>query len=268
MITLSREIRFALVPQATEFEPKPSNSWAGWPTSLNIVPRLKLLAQIEGDPDPVSGFVCNVAVLDDVLRAIVTEHLIPRWGDAPHRVSGPIMLTEVFRQFQNRWRSPERLVSLTLRISNQLSFTLTSENEDMLQLTQQFEFSAAHRLHCDSMTDQENKDMFGKCNNPNGHGHNYVFDVTVEQGATDVVDLQELQQLVKSSVVDRLDHKNLNEDIDYFQTVNPSVENISVVVFDWIKHSLNEADFGGNLIAVKVFETPKTWAEYRGYSKQ
>ena len=70
--------------------------------------------------------------------------------------------------------------------------------------------------------------------------------------------------MVKSSVIDRLDHKNLNADIEYFQNVNPSVENISVVVFDWIKQCLTETKFNANLIAVKVFETPKTWAEYRG----
>jgi len=264
MITLSREIRFALVPPSTKFESNPSNSWAGWPTTLGVAPHLKLLARIEGEPDPVTGYVCNVAVLDDVLRGIVTEHLIPNWGDAPHRVTGPFLLADVFRQFKERWQSPERLVSLTLRLSDQLSFTLQSESEDMLQLTQQFEFSAAHRLHCDSMTDQENKDMFGKCNNPNGHGHNYVVDVTVAQGNDDAVDLQQLQQLVKSSVIDRLDHKNLNVDIEYFQNVNPSVENISVVVFDWINRCLTDAKFNADLVAVKVFETPKTWAEYRG----
>jgi len=134
----------------------------------------------------------------------------------------------------------------------------------MLQLTQQFEFSAAHRLHCDSMTEQENKDTFGKCNNPNGHGHNYVFDVTVERKTDDEVDLEKLQQLVKSSVIDRLDHKNLNEDIEHFEKVNPSVENISVVIYDWLDRCLTEEKFGGNLIAVKIYETPKTWAEYRG----
>ena len=264
MITLSREIRFALVPPATEFETKASNSWAGWPTTLSIVPHLKLLARIEGNPDPVTGYVCNVAILDDVLRAIVTEHLIPNWGDAPHQISGPFLLAEVFRQFQNRWQSPGQLVSLTLQISNQLSLAIRSENQDMLQLTQQFEFSAAHRLHCDSMTEQENKDTFGKCNNPNGHGHNYVFDVTVERKTDDEVDLEKLQQLVKSSVVDRLDHKNLNEDIEHFEKVNPSVENISVVIYDWLDRCLTEEKFGGNLIAVKIYETPKTWAEYRG----
>ena len=78
------------------------------------------------------------------------------------------------------------------------------------------------------------------------------------------VDLEKLQQLVKSSVIDRLDHKNLNVDIEYFEDANPSVENISVVVFDWINRCLTEAKFGANLVAVKVFETPKTWAEYRG----
>ena len=114
------------------------------------------------------------------------------------------------------------------------------------------------------MTDQENRDTFGKCNNPNGHGHNYVFDVTVEPNTNAATDLEELQQVVKSSVVDKLDHKNLNADIECFQTVNPSVENISMVVFDWLKSGFSEANFGANLVAVKVFETPKTWAEYRG----
>lgn len=264
MIKLSREIRFALVPSATEFERKPSNSWAGWPVTTSIVPQLKLLAQIEGTPDPVTGYVCNVADLDAVLRSIVTEHLIPQHGDAPHLISGPFLLAEVFQQFQKRWQSPERIVSLSLRLSDQLSFTLEPENADMLQMTQQFEFSAAHRLHCDSMTDQENQDTFGKCNNPAGHGHNYVFDVTIEQGVGNAIDLERLQQLVKASVVDRLDHKNLNEDVEYFRQVNPSVENISIVVFNWIKTSLAESNFGGNLVSVKVYETPKTWAEFSG----
>lgn len=264
MILLSREIRFALVPQATEFERKPSNSWAGWPTTLSIVPHLKLQARVQGIPDPVTGYVCNVALLDDVLRAIVTEHLIPKWGDAPHQTSGPSLLLEVLHQFQNRWKSAEQLVSLTLRLSEQLSFTLMPENENMLQLTQQFEFSAAHRLHCKSMTEQENRNTFGKCNNPNGHGHNYVFDVTVEPNSGAVPDLEALQQIVKLSVVDKIDHKNLNADIEHFQTVNPSVENIAIVVFDWLKSGLSNANFEANLIAVKVFETPKTWAEYRG----
>ncbi len=263
MIVLSREIRFALVPKATKIETRPSNSWAGWPSTISIAPHLKLQVKIQGNPDPVTGYVCNVAILDEILRGIVNDHLIPNWGDAPHQASGPSLLLEVFQQFQAQWKSPEKLVALTLRFSDQLSFTLIPENEDMLQLTQQFEFSAAHRLHCNSMTEQENRDTFGKCNNPNGHGHNYVFDVTVESQSEAATDLEGLQQVVKSSVVDRLDHKNLNADIEHFKTVNPSVENIAVAVFDWLKSGLSEANFGAKLVAVKVFETPKTWAEYR-----
>jgi len=84
------------------------------------------------------------------------------------------------------------------------------------------------------------------------------------KGTDDAIDLEKLQQLVKSSVIDQLDHKNLNADIEHFENVNPSVENISVVVFDWINRCLADAKFNANLIAVKVYETPKTWAEYRG----
>ncbi len=232
-----------------------------------VVPQLKLLAVIEGTPDPQTGYLCNVAELDGILREIVTEHLIPVYGDAGgntgHPISAPFLLIEVYQQFQQRWRSPQRMTALVLRISDQLSWTLNPKSAPMLQLTQQFEFSAAHRLHCDSMTIQENKDTFGKCNNPNGHGHNYVFDVTVEQTGDAGMDLEQLQRLVKAAVIDRLDHKHLNEDVPYFAKVNPSVENIAVLVFDWIKVAFTESGLGGDLVAVKVFETPKTWAEYR-----
>ena len=129
-------------------------------------------------------------------------------------------------------------------------------------------FNAAHRLHNPNWSEEKNKEVFGKCNNANYHGHNYELEVKVvgevnpETGY--LMDLKDLKDIIEEHVEDKLDHKNLNVDIEYFQDVNPSVENISVVVFDWIKNSLAEAKFDANLVAVKVFETPKTWAEYRG----
>ena len=169
-------------------------------------------------------------------------------------------------QFRQRWSLPQTPGRLTLELSDRLSYAIDLECPDMIELTQQFEFSAAHRLHCPSMSDEENVATFGKCNNLNGHGHNYVVEVTIgnsadyvkEKGA--VAPLEEFQSTVKTLVIDRLDHKHLNEDVEYFAEINPSVENISIAIFSWLKGSVGAAE----LVAVKVYETPKTWAEYRG----
>ena len=141
---------------------------------------------------------------------------------------------------------------------------MSSSELPTIQLTQQFEFSAAHRLHCGDLTDDENKKLFGKCNNPAGHGHNYVFEVTVsrqlESRLGQVIPLEQFESTVKRLVVDRLDHKHLNHDVDYFAAVNPSVENIVYAIYQWLDGQFGEA----TLERVKVFETPKTSAEYSG----
>jgi 6-pyruvoyltetrahydropterin/6-carboxytetrahydropterin synthase len=260
MIQLSREIRFALLPTGVTYPLNISNSWAGWPTSNLVVPRLKLRAVIEGEPDSVTGYVCNITVLDDLLRQVVTDSLLPKFGD--ERATGETMVRHTFDEVNKRWPLADRLLRIELYLSPQLSYSINTGTDTMVQMTQQFEFSAAHRLHCDSLTDQENRDTFGKCNNPHGHGHNYVVEVSVAGeigGSGSVVDLNQFQDVVKAEIVDRLDHKHLNHDVPYFADVNPSVENIAIAIYGWL-----DGKVGAELRSVKVFETPKTWAEYCG----
>lgn len=137
----------------------------------------------------------------------------------------------------------------------------------MVTLTQQFEFSAAHRLHCPELSEAENRATFGKCNNPNGHGHNYIMEVTVS-GRPDsrtqvLIPLPRLETLVRELVVDILDHTHLNQDTAQFRTVNPSVENIARVIWGMLDGRLSPA----TLANVRVYETPKTWADYAGESR-
>jgi len=110
------------------------------------------------------------------------------------------------------------------------------------------------------MSDEENAATFGKCNNPAGHGHNYVVEVSV--AGEDSIGTARLAEIVNRNVIDPLDHKNLNEDIEYFSNVNPSVENICTAVFGWLKNDIESA--GSKLTEVKIYETPKTWASFRG----
>ena len=134
----------------------------------------------------------------------------------------------------------------------------------MILLTQQFEFSASHRLHCPELSDEQNRQTFGKCNNPHGHGHNYLLEVTVA-GTPDprtgaVLPLPAFEQLVKERVIDRLDHKHLNTDTQEFREVNPSVENIARIIWNLLQDRVAPA----RLHRVRVWETAKTSAEYAG----
>ena len=256
MIKLSREIRFALT---SDYQDSITNSWCGWPSSNRIVPRLTLKCVVSGQPDSQTGYICNVKVLDDLLRGIVTKHLIPNFADQ----TAESMLLTIDRLVKEDWQSVSKIEEVSLHLSPFLSYKISAEHESMVCLTQQFEFSAAHRLHCDDFSEEENQKLFGKCNNPEGHGHNYVVEVTVaaaqdEMTNQQVIALHEFESIVKREIIDRLDHKHLNRDVDYFADINPSVENIVVAVWKWLDGKFGDV----KLKKVKVFETPKTWAEF------
>lgn len=114
--------------------------------------------------------------------------------------------------------------------------------------------SASHRLHCDSLTAEENRAAYGKCNNPHGHGHNYVVEVLiggdVEQASGMVINLVDLDEAVKAHVIDRFDHTNLNLD-PLFASQVPTTENLCRAIFGLLKNSLRS----GDLEYVRVEET-------------
>ena len=134
----------------------------------------------------------------------------------------------------------------------------------MIRLSQKFEFSASHRLHSPNLSAEENRQCFGKCNNPLGHGHNYEVQVTLAARDTDasgsLAKLPQFESIVSRVVIDRFDHKNLNEEVDEFRELIPTVENIAMVIFRLLKPHLTHG--ATKLAAVTVWETPKTWCEY------
>jgi len=123
-------------------------------------------------------------------------------------------------------------------------------------------FNAAHRIHNPALSDADNARIYGKCNNPNYHGHNYELTVRVS-GAVDpvigyVMDLGELSAIVKKQVLDRLDHKNLNLDVPEFKNVNPTAENIAIVV-----HGLLRPHLPAHLdVHVILAETPRNIVQF------
>lgn len=131
-------------------------------------------------------------------------------------------------------------------------------------LRETFEFAASHRLHLSHRSDGENRALFGKCNNPNGHGHNYRIAVSVEVPAEQSADARpgfaELERIVESEIMARFDHKHLNLDCPEFAMTNPSVENIARISFEVLSEPFAAA--GGRLRDVEVWETEKTSCRY------
>jgi 6-pyruvoyltetrahydropterin/6-carboxytetrahydropterin synthase len=123
-------------------------------------------------------------------------------------------------------------------------------------------FNAAHRMHNPSWSDEKNKAVFGLCNNPNYHGHNYELEVKVS-GEVDpetgyLIDLGILRDIIKKEVEERFDHKNLNLDTEEFKTRIPSAENICYVIWSLIRNRLDSKYD----LAVRLYETPRNFVEY------
>lgn len=133
----------------------------------------------------------------------------------------------------------------------------------MVHLSQKFEFSATHRLHSPGLSEADNQRIYGKCNNPHGHGHNYEVQVTLKgipDASGSLIDVPEFERIVASTVIDRFDHKNLNVELPDFRELVPTVENIAMTIYRLLKPRLEQDR--SQLAAVTVWETPKTWCEY------
>jgi 6-pyruvoyltetrahydropterin/6-carboxytetrahydropterin synthase len=267
MIHLTREVRFSIDRDwagRVAFDRPVTNSWGGWPSAVGLVPYLRLRATVAGEPDPRTGYLCNISVLDDLLRRQAipyTAEVLRRHG---WRMSAERLLVDLWGQVRGQVRAPVLLARLELLVTPTLCYAIERKDPEMVRLTQQFEFSAAHRLHCPQLSDEENRRTFGKCNNPHGHGHNYLVEVTVAGVPSDqsgaLLALPAFEQIVKEQAIDRLDHRHLNEDVPEFRDLNPSVENIARVIWAMLDPHVAPA----RLHSVRVWETPKTWAEYAG----
>jgi 6-pyruvoyltetrahydropterin/6-carboxytetrahydropterin synthase len=131
-------------------------------------------------------------------------------------------------------------------------------------VTKRLHFNAAHRVHNPQLSDEENTRLFGKCNNPNWHGHNYMLDVSVagqiDQRTGYVFDLGALKRIVEEVVVSKVDHRNLNLEVDFMRDVIPTSENIIVAFWKQIAPRVAPA----RLTRLVLWETPHNYVEYTG----
>lgn len=146
-------------------------------------------------------------------------------------------------------------------------------NEPFVEITRREEFSAAHRLHDPEISDEENRRLYGVCNNPRGHGHNYAFEVTVRGPVAArtgmVMDLNRLMVLLREEIVAEVDHKHLNHDVEWLAGINPTAENVAVAFWKRIERGLersaaSQAAVRRRLHRIRLYESRNNFVDYFG----
>jgi 6-pyruvoyltetrahydropterin/6-carboxytetrahydropterin synthase len=228
-------------------------------------------ATVSGPVIPRHGMVVNLTAMKEQLRREVVETLAGRRLDgtegAPDLPSAEALAHGIWELLGGRLGGlPLERVRLVGTPSPVVEWT-----GDRMHVTRVFEFSASHRLHSPQLSDAENRALFGKCNNPAGHGHNYVLEVTVrgEPGAAgELLPAAEFDRVVGEEVVEVWDHRNLNEDVTDFDGLNPTAEEIARRAWRRLAGPLlraaEAAGTDARLWRVKLRETERNHVEYFG----
>ncbi len=243
------------------------NTFAARPPMRGLGRYYELDVTCRGEADQQTGYFINIKHIDQAVHG----HALPCIRHALFGTEGsayaPVgrLMREMLTGLQPALRGS--VAQLTLRLTPTYSITLGSYDMDHVLIRQRYEFSAAHRLHVPSLSDQENRDVFGKCNNPAGHGHNYRVEAAVRlpidpDGRT--ADVDQIDAIVNRHAIELLDHKHLNTDVPQFAGLNPSVENIVKVIWDMLADKFDGLGDGACLDELKVWETSKTVCTYRG----
>ncbi len=268
VVHLTREATFSAahacrVPGASEEENRRLFGPAGRVHGHNYRCRLTL----KGPLDPSTGMVVNLTTVKEALEQAL-ERFQNAWIDRDHPAfAARVSTTEnlalyLWQDLAARLRGMD-LVRIQVAESPTLQSEYTGMPDRTVFVTRAYDFSAAHRLHSKCLSDEENRRVFGKCNNPAGHGHNYGLEVTL-QGRVDertgtAVDLGRLDAVVEERVLKVLDHRNLNQDLPEFAALNPTSEHLAQVIWGWL-----EPELGPALYRVRLQETARNVFEVYG----
>jgi len=264
MHTLSRQVRFSLDPFSDQ-QMQGFNSYASRPCGSGLSIYFSLWVDLASELDRDTGFVVNVSEIDQVVRREVVslfENMIHETFQS-RQTPTLISLARVLKQSWVTIREsfqPKTVTQLSLELNPFRRITIQSDEAKMFIVSEKFEFSAMHQLWNDKFDDEKNFEVFGKCANPAGHGHNYILEVSVEKTAESQGDgwHSEFEKDVKEHFLDLVDHKNLNLDVAEFESLNPTVENLSFLAWQKLEKKLKNA----KLHKVVVWENDRTYCSY------
>jgi 6-pyruvoyltetrahydropterin/6-carboxytetrahydropterin synthase len=237
---------------------------------------------VSGEIQPESGIVVNITDIDKLLKSEVISKLDGKFLNREveyfkeHSTTTENIAQFVNNSLANKLPTNSRIVSVRVDESETLWSAIyhhfpsnfdKNDRTQMTQLTRKYDFSAAHRLHSPSLSDEQNVEVFGKCNHPNFHGHNYEIEISLS-GTPDnksgmLFDISQLDKIVDENILKPMDHRNLNLDIEEFEHSNPTSEMLAVVIWNRLsKHLPTQGD--PKLAKVLVRETARNEFEYFG----
>ena len=265
MHKLARKVRFSINP----FLPKDScgfNSFVSKPAGEGLSIFFELSVMLVGEVEATTGFVANVINIDKNVREYVVP-IFARRVRSDFRQGKHVGFPEITELLKSAWGQladkfgTARLSELSLALNPFRKVMVDCEDCKMIYFSEKFEFAATHKLWNRNFSAERNLEVFGRCANPAGHGHNYVVEVTVKTPAgKDSFHIGEFERIVNDEVIKLLDHKNLNADLAEFSKTNPTVENIAAFAWEQIVGKFGKAV----LHCVTVWETDKTYCSYCG----
>jgi 6-pyruvoyltetrahydropterin/6-carboxytetrahydropterin synthase len=261
MHLLTRTVRLCMLPPGAPAGTK--NTYAGTPSLTAMGAFYAFDISVRGSPDAQTGYLRDIKVIDRAAHAVLLPGVQVAYADAT--TTPALTLAKLLAPLDAALGGG--LSRVRWHLSPFFSMEMHMDQTSHVTLREKFDFAAAHRLHVPSRSDAENREMFGKCNNPHGHGHNYQFEPAVRVAAgTSANAVAMIESLAQSVILDRFDHKHLNEDTPEFDPrrggVNPSVENIAKVFFELLEPHV--ANAGAQLLHITVWETDRTSATYPG----
>ena len=266
-----RNVRFSINP----FLPSDSegfNSFVSKPAGEGLSVFFELSVELSGNVEADTGFVVNVIDIDKNVR----EYAVPIFAKCmreDYQQSKHIGLLEIAELLRLAWENltdkfgTAKLSKLSIKLNPFRKVEIESKDTKMFYFSEKFEFAATHKLWNEQFGDERNFEIFGKCANPTGHGHNYIVEVTIrisprtkgnKQEAIGDFCIGDFERIVDNELIKELDHKNLNADVTEFKKTNPTVENIASFAWNKITDKFSAAE----LHCVTVWETDKTYCSY------
>jgi 6-pyruvoyltetrahydropterin/6-carboxytetrahydropterin synthase len=273
MYKLGRAVRFSVNPFPSTAlgtglpeDTDGFNSFASKPAGDGLSIFFELLVEVVGEVEPTTGFVVNVTDIDKNIREFVVP-IFARRIRTDFQQGRHIGLFDIAAILKSAWQllsdkfGRARLSNLSLKLNPFRKVTIDSKDSQMLYFSEKFEFAATHKLWNNDFSEQRNLEIFGKCANPAGHGHNYIVEVTIKMPAgEDSFRIGDFQKVVDNELIKVVDHKNLNADVTVFGKTNPTVENIAAFAWNKLVGKFGKA----SLHCVTVWETDKTFCSYYG----
>jgi 6-pyruvoyltetrahydropterin/6-carboxytetrahydropterin synthase len=265
MVRLGRQVRFSINPFLEHHSPG-FNSYASKPAGEGLSIFLELAVELVGPLMPETGLLVNVSDIDQAVRRyavpVFTEQIGAHLRRGEHISFAKItpMLVAAGEHLRNKF-GPAHVDRLTLHLNPFRKLAMDTKEPGMLYFSEKFEFAATHKLWNSSFSEPQNVQIFGKCANPTGHGHNYLVEVTVKTPAEGPsLEVGAFEHVVDAQLMQLVDHKNLNLDVAAFHDRIPTVENIAVFAWEHLAGKFDPAQ----LHCVTVWESDRTYCSYYG----